>query len=325
MELTRDLQALVEALVGPLELTPPDVSAESGIDIEQARRLWRALGFPPVPDASRIFTKADVDVLHGVRHLMDRYGIDWPTVIQLARLTGRSLSRIADAQVDAGGPLLNEPTAVLPQFAADFERLIAYVWRRQLLAAILRRAAFPSVSQHDVTVGFADLVGFTALSQALDSSELAAMVDRFEALGYEHVPLHGGRVIKMIGDEIMFAADDVAGAAAIGLALVEAHGADPELPDIRVGIASGPTLQWDGDLFGPTVNLASRLVNVAHPGTVLVSETVAHALDGAPDLTLRPLRPVRLQGIGRVPTWVLRRSAGEPAGRRGPRPLRKRR
>jgi len=118
MELTRELQALVEALVGRLELTPPEVSAESGIDIEQARRLWRALGFPPAPDDARIFTRADVDVLHGVRRLLDRYGIDWPVVVQLARLTGRSLSRIADAQVDAGGPLMNGPSAVLPEFPA---------------------------------------------------------------------------------------------------------------------------------------------------------------------------------------------------------------
>jgi len=324
MELTRELQALVEALVGRLELTPPEVSAESGIDIERARRLWRALGFPPAPDDARIFTRADVDVLHGVRRLLDRYGIDWPTLIQLARLTGRSLSRIADGQVDAGGPLMNDPTAVLPEFAADFERLMAYVWRRQLLAAILRRAAFSTDAGHDVTVGFADLVGFTALSQALDASELAVMVDRFEALGYEHVPLHGGRIIKMIGDEIMFASDDIASAAEIALALVEAHAADPDLPDIRVGLASGPTLQWDGDLFGPTVNLASRLVNVARPGAVLVSETVAHALEGRAELALRPLRPVRLQGIGRVKSWVLRR-AGDPAERRGPKPSRKRR
>jgi adenylate cyclase len=148
------------------------------------------------------------------------------------------------------------------------------------------------------------------------------MVDRFEALGYEHVPLHGGRIIKMIGDEIMFAADDVAGAAAIALALVEAHAADPELPDIRVGLASGPTLEWDGDIFGATVNLASRLVNVANPGTVLVSESVALALEAVPGLALRPLRPVRLQGIGRVKSWVLRR-AGVPVERRGPKPLRR--
>jgi adenylate cyclase len=322
MELTPDLQALVEALVGPLELTPPEVSAQSGIDIEQARRLWRALGFPPVPDDARIFTRADVDVLHGVRRLLDRYGIDWSVVVQLARLTGRSLSRIADAQVDAGAPLMNDPGTVLPDFAADFERLMAYVWRRQLLAALLRRAALPSDTAHDLTVGFADLVGFTALSRALDSSELAGMVDRFEALGYEHVPLHGGRIIKMIGDEIMFAADDVAGAAAIALALVEAHAADPDLPDIRVGLASGPTLEWDGDIFGATVNLASRLVNVARPGTVLVSESVALALEAASDVALRPLRPVRLQGIGRVKSWVLRR-AGAPAERRGPKALRR--
>jgi adenylate cyclase len=180
----------------------------------------------------------------------------------------------------------------------------------------------PSETAHDLTVGFADLVGFTMLSQALDSNELAAMVDRFEAMAYEHVPLHGGRIIKMIGDEVMFACDDVATGAAIALALVEAHAADPELPDIRVGLASGPTLEWDGDIFGATVNLASRLVNVAHPGAVLVSETVATALDGAADVTLRPLRPIRLQGIGRVKSWVLRR-AGVAAERRGPKALRR--
>jgi adenylate cyclase len=141
MELPSDLQTLAEALVGRLELTSGEVAQDGGVDLEQARRLWRALGFPPVPDDARIFTRTDADVLRLVRRLLDRNGLELEAVVQLARLMGRSLGRVADAQVDAAGAVLGDAKSALPAFAADFERLMAYVWRRQLLAAILRRAA----------------------------------------------------------------------------------------------------------------------------------------------------------------------------------------
>lgn len=112
----------------------------------------------------------------------------------------------------------------------------------------------------------------------------------------------------LIGDAVMFAADDAAAAAEIALGLVEAHARDPEVPDARAGLASGPVLAWEGDLFGPTVNLASRLVNLARPGTVLVAEELGEQLRHDPAFAVRHLRPVRLQGIGRVRSWVLRRA-----------------
>ena len=112
----------------------------------------------------------------------------------------------------------------------------------------------------------------------------------------------------MIGDEVMFAVDEGVVAAEIGLALVDAHVRDPELPDVRIGLASGPALAWEGDLFGPTVNLASRLVNYARPRAVLVSEQLGEQLKDNPQFVLRHLRPARLQGIGRVGMWVLRRA-----------------
>jgi adenylate cyclase len=151
-------------------------------------------------------------------------------------------------------------------------------------------------------------VGFTTMSQALDSQELAAMVDHFEALAYEHVVGRGGRVVKMIGDEVMFAADDGTVAAEIGLSLVDAHARDATLPDVRVGLACGAVLAWEGDLFGPTVNLASRLVNFARPRSVLISEELGERLQDHPAFELRHLRAVNLQGIGRVRLWVLRRT-----------------
>src|SRR4030095_13516534 len=149
-----------------------------------------------------------------------------------------------------------------------------------------------------------DLCGFTSRSQALDARELAAMVDRFEAIAYEQIPERGGRGVKTIGDEVMFAADDATAAAEIALGLVEAHARDPELPDVRAGLARGPVLAWEGDLFGPTVNLASRLVHFARPGTVLVADELGEQLRDEPAFALQHLRPVQLQGLGRAASWV---------------------
>src|SRR5262249_280416 len=185
---------------------------------------------------------------------------------------------------------------------------LGYVWRRHLVAAMLQRSAAPSAVDRALVVGFADMVGFTAMSRALDSRELAKTVDRFEATAHEHVVARGGRVGKMCGDEVMFCADEAVRAAEIALALVDAHARHEDLPDVRVGVASGPALAWQGDLFGPTVNLASRLVNFARPRSVVVSDGVGERLRAEPAFELRHLRPVKLKGVGRVRTWVVRQS-----------------
>jgi len=201
--------------------------------------------------------------------------------------------------------LVNELQPLLP----TIEPFLSYVWRRHLMAAVFRLAAGGNADTTRagvLAVGFADLVGFTAFSQQLDEAELAAMVDRFEVLAYEQITRHDGRVVKMIGDEVMFSTDAPAGAAEIALALVAAYAGDAALPEVRVGLALGPALSFEGDLFGPTVNLASRLVNIARPGTVLISESLAERLRDVPAFTLRPLRPLRLKGIGRALVWVLR-------------------
>ena len=119
-----------------------------------------------------------------------------------------------------------------------------------------------------LSVGFADLVSYTRLSQRLEERELALLVDRFGApLVRRHRRRRGGRLVKTIGDEVLFVADTPAAAAMIGLELAEAMAEDPELPDVRVGIATGTVLTRMGDVFGSTVNLASRLTALAAPGT----------------------------------------------------------
>jgi adenylate cyclase len=323
MNVSETWRPLAEAWLGKAELSPNDVAQQSGITRDRAGRLWRALGFPPVAADERVFTRADVEILRTVQHLIDEQAADPADLLQLTRVVGQSLARIADAQVTAmvervAGQHADAPSAPaatsdlfarIGQLAPALEQLLGYVWRRHLLAALLRISATPAPADREQTVGFADLVGFTAISQALDSKALAAMVDRFEAMIYEHIPTRGGRVVKMIGDEVMFAADDAEAAAQIALALVEALARDDTLPNVRVGLASGPTLAWEGDLFGPTVNLASRLVNLARAQTVLVSESLGRLLLDNPAFALSHLRGVHLQGIGRVRPWVLRRAS----------------
>jgi len=317
--LSRIAERLAEELIGPATLSRRQIAAEIGMDLEQARRLWRALGFPPVDDDDVVFTTADAAVLAAIRWLITERGTSEDVVVQQTRVVGQALARVADAQVSAtaeratartddGAPITSALQAIVEQ-APQFEQFVVHAWRRHLIAASLRLAATPSTTERAIVVGFADLSGFTAFSRSIDVPTLATMVDRFEALAYEHIVERGGRVVKTIGDEVMFAVDEPRPAGEIALALVEAYGRDADLPNIRVGLAVGPVLAWEGDLFGPTVNLASRLANFARPGAVLVSDELGALLGDADTFALRHLRPVRLKGIGAERPWVLRRAA----------------
>lgn len=305
----------VHALLGKAELTGLDVARESGVESDVLRRLWQALGFPPVTDDERRFTRADVEMVRAVRALVEVEHSDPGDVLQLTRVIGHAMARVSDAQVTVIAERLRERrgdedfATRIATLAPTLEHFLGYIWRRHLVAAVLQLSAAPSAVDRVLVVGFADMVGFTAMARALESRDLARTVDRFEAVAYDEVLKRGGRVVKMIGDEVMFSVDDARRAAEIGLSLADAHARHEDLPDIRVGLASGPVLAWQGDLFGPTVNLASRLVNFARPDSVVVSDELGSRLRAEPAFALRQLRPVELKGVGRVRTWVLRRRA----------------
>jgi adenylate cyclase len=159
-----------------------------------------------------------------------------------------------------------------------------------------------------VTVGFADLVGFTALAQQLDDHELAHVVERFGTTAYDLIGEAGGRVVKMIGDEVMFEIDDPATAVELGLALAGAYHDDESVSEVRVGLASGPVLRRDGDLYGATVNLAHRIVAIAYAGAVVVSGDVRDALDDDERFAWKTLRTRYLKGLGRVQLHAVRRA-----------------
>ncbi len=321
-ELAAIAKRLAERLLGRQQFSRREIAAAAGLTVEQSRRLWQAIGFPPVDDDECIFTQEDFDVLEAVHDVIVERGASDQLIVQQTRVMGQALARVADAQVGAtlenaalrhGGELTDPVVIAAALHALEaqlpvFEHFVRHSWKRHLLAAVLRLAAAPAAGERPTAIGFADLAGFTALSDSLDASELAATVDRFEALAYEHIVSGGGRVVKTIGDEVMFAVDEPRAAALIALALVEAYGRDAELPDARIGMALGPVVAWEGDLFGPTVNLASRLANFARPGTVLLGDVFGSALHDDAAFALRHLRGVKLKGLGSVRPWVLRRA-----------------
>lgn len=183
-------------------------------------------------------------------------------------------------------------------------RLLEYVWQRHMQAAARSRLLHggPETST-TLAVGFADLVGFTSLAQQISTADLAEVLDRFERIAYDIVAGLGGRVIKMIGDEVMFSVDDPRRAVQVGMELASRYRDDDELSDVRVGLSWGPVLQREGDCFGPVVNRASRVVNIAFPGSVVVSDELHALLADDPDLRWRSLRKKNLKDIGRTLLW----------------------
>jgi class 3 adenylate cyclase len=132
-----------------------------------------------------------------------------------------------------------------------------------------------------VAVGFMDLVGSTALAARLSTEELSGALSEFEATSGDIIVGSGGRVVKLIGDEVMFTHADTSAMCTIASGLVAAFDTHPVLGGVRVGIAHGDVLTRDGDSFGPVVNLAARIVAVAQPGQVLVDDASAAAAASA--------------------------------------------
>ena len=317
---------------GAVRYTRAELVEKVGFDLDEARRYWRALGFPDTADDDRALTDSDVEALRTLKQLIDQGVVDPDVAMQLARVFGQSLSRMADSQVSTIRTRVEEPlrlagaseqeiaeavTAVTAAMLPTVEGLVLYSWRRHLAAAAQRQLYFGpdgATGQETLAVGFADMVGFTAISQQLDEHELAHTVDRFESVAYDTIAANAGRVVKMIGDEVMYVTDEASSGALIAVTLAEVYGDDEAMPDVRVGLAMGPVLAREGDYFGPTVNRASRIVNIAYAGSAVVSDEIHEALEGDDRFGWKALRPRRLKGIGWTPLWVLTRP-GEGSSR----------
>jgi adenylate cyclase len=305
-------------------LTGAEIAAELGIDREIAKQRWRSLGFTEVGDDVVAFTQSDLDAMRLTQRMHELGIIKSEDEAALIRTLGRSFARLAEWQItllsrsiDPEGLDLDGLAAVMDEVTPVIEQVQNYVWRRHTLSAASRLLLAPPVEDEDGTggvctaIGFADIVGYTRQTRSLSQEDLAQLVDAFEARALAIITGHNGRIIKTIGDEVLFAADSPADAAHIALELVEEHLVDDDFPQLRVGAAWGPVLNRLGDVFGPTVNIASRLTSIVRPGRVLIDKDLADAIEGNEDFKLRRMRRVSVKGYRRLEPWALRRPLEE--------------
>jgi adenylate cyclase len=308
-----DLDSLL--LGEPLTLDREDVERLSGVSADLAREIWASMGFADIPPGEKAFTEQDVKALRTSVELLEIGLTDLPTQLVMARIMGQGLSRLAEAQVD----VLRQRTASLsPEEALEelagradevlpkLDFLIVFMWRRQFAAAVQRAvASFGEQGMPVLAVGFLDLVGFTRSSREWDATTLERTLEHFERDVSLRVAAVGGRVIKTLGDGVLYTADTATAAVGVALDTIGDHLASEDLPPVRAGVAAGPVLFRLGDIYGETVNIASRLSGEARPNSLLVDKRVAEELGDSFDI--RPLHPRAVRGYRNLSPYLLRR------------------
>lgn len=287
-------------------LSAADLAERDGLGVDDVVSLWRTLGVA-VPDPEKpMFSERDAEITRsivGMNPLGEHGG-------ELLRVLGSSLARVAEAAVSVYVQTV-EPTMDVPEVdlvvwakhladatgaALELGDAMGDIFGHHLRDAIERQR----VAQADITerslfrlaVGFIDLVGFTPLSLHTSPSDLIELIGVFEVSAFEVAARHNGRIVKHIGDEVMFVALDAAAGCAIARDLMAAGmgGVEP-----RGGVAFGDVISRHGDYYGTVVNLASRLAELAIPREVLVDVATAHAPSSP--FTFRPAGHRLLKGF----------------------------
>jgi class 3 adenylate cyclase len=273
-----------------------EAAAAAGTSPDHVERLRIASGLPPVARDEPACTEADVETFRNFAAAASLFGDD--ATVQFVRVLGASLARIADAAIalfivnvelpvramDASPLAVAKANLAGAEAIGVLPRIFEALLRAHLEAAVSRQRRARHGERGDLvvmTVGFVDLVGFTPLAGRLSAGELGTIVERFEGLASDVAVSRGGRIVKSIGDAVMFVAPRADVGCDIALTLLEGFADDPVVRP-RGGLARGETLMRGGDYYGPVVNLAARIGDLAVPREILGTAAVVDDAGGAP-------------------------------------------
>lgn len=314
-------------LHGDARWSAADVAREVGLDTETLAAVMRAAGLPVLPDDERAYGERDLEMARRLKDALDA-GVPLDGLLDTSRVMGRSLAQVAaamrqmvgdaflhenDREDEAAERLAAATRTLMPAVGPTLEYFFARHLLEWIRTDVLGRDVLASgrVGQaRETAVAFADLVGFTRLGGSVAAEDLGSLARRLEVLA-EHAVQQPVRVVKTIGDAVMLSCSDAAKLVEAAIELngaVEAEAGD--FPELRTGIALGPAVERDGDLYGHAVNVASRVTGIARPGSVLATGEVR---DAAPDAFRWSFAGERrLKGVGDVK--LFRARAAEPSG-----------
>jgi adenylate cyclase len=321
----------VERVLGGTQ-TARELEERTGLPAAQMLRIRRVLGLPEASLDDRVFGDEEARAAESTRLFLEA-GLGEDAIAEITRVLGEGMARLAATTVTTFLSAFLEPgdteDEVAERFAKTAERLVPAIdpvlcaAYKQHLAESVRRGILSRAEREtgeiggaqEITVCFADLVGFTRLGAEIETQELGSLAGKLAELASE-VTDSPVRLIKTIGDAAMFVSPEPAPMVAVALALLEAA-QEAELPALRAGIACGPASQRAGDFYGHAVNLASRVTGVARPGSVLCTHEIH---DAAPDsFAWSFARKHRLKGVSEpVALYRARLPEADGRGRRRP-------
>jgi adenylate cyclase len=305
---------------GPARYTAEQVAEISGVELDFLLELRRAMGLPLPESGEAEFTDQELGGARRVR-VARAAGITDEEILELVRLLGRTLAQVAETLRAMPMRLVARPGMSEADLASDYAAAVAQLYplvdplMEDLLVLHLRHAAAtelvsamerggaPLPGAREVAVCFADLVGFTRLGEEVPAEELGHLALRLEGIA-GNIARAPVRLVKTIGDAAMLAAPEpepLVGAALELLAAADAEGED--FPQLRAGAAMGEAVPRAGDWFGRPVNLASRITQIARPGSLLVEQQVREAVDSGMRWSFAGER--RLRGV-RQPVALFR-------------------
>jgi adenylate cyclase len=306
-----------------------EIADGAGLDRGFLVKLLQALGAPIPEKDDRVYGEADLEAAKRAKLFLDA-GLPEEGVLETSRLIGISMANLADANRDMVGEVFTEPGIDERELAmryAEAARTMAPLLGETLLHAYrlhlqeaIRQAVVTEAElaegrlsgTDDMTIAFADLVGFTRLGETLEIEQVGDLTGRLFGLASEAArpPV---RLVKMIGDAAMFASREPQPLVDAVVGLVESANTE-EIPPLRAGVARGQALGRGGDWYGRPVNLAARITNFAYPDSVVVDQAVKDSIAESNgrlfDFSFAGRR--RFKGIeGEVPVHRVRRAADD--------------
>lgn len=293
-------------------IEPADVFRSNDEEAEFRAKAAVALGFNVDAD-TRLLTPAEVETIGFFNEMRKVVGDD--DMLAIMRVMGASMGRLSRSVISSlrlhyETPIL-EHSGSLSEVSAAYRDITQMMLPNflQTAATVLRRhfavaAASPTLwdvdrsrtgTMEDVTVGFADLVGFTSFTEQANLSEFMAALTAFESQAQEVIVTNGGTLVKLIGDEVMFVAPTPASGVEIARRLATLPLAGEGPGSVRIGLSAGSVVATGGDYYGTIVNLASRAVQQADPDTIVVTAAVANGSHASS--RFEPLGPRELRGI----------------------------